>query len=872
MDLPEITAQLSPMMRQYVETKRRHMDELLFYRLGDFYEMFFDDAITASRELELVLTARDCGLAERAPMCGVPWHSCDGYIARLIKKGYKVAICEQMEDPATAKGIVKRDIIRVVTPGTVTDNGMLSEDENNYICCMYFDVSSKGLCFIDISTGNVYVTEIAASIDSVIGEIDRFSPSEVIVNGRAAAQAKLIDYLQKGLDIRPYAPDEELFNLYECDAAVENLFDAKKRSCLDTLTSGTGVKALGGLLRYLSDTQFGGIDRIVDLKVYRCTDYMNLSASCRRNLELFANNRSGEKRGSLLWLMDHTVTPMGKRRLRAFLEEPLLDVNEINRRLDSVEELLNDSVRLLRINDILHDIHDIERMMTRVVYGSASPRELLSLASSCAALTTLREQMSVLRAPLSAELCGGIDELHDLCDEIEHVISPDAPALVRDGGYIRAGYNDEVDELRGIVNNTKEYLASLESNLREELGIKNLKIGYNRVFGYYLEVPRTFAGMIPDTFVRKQTLTTGERYINEELKNLESRIISSAEKVKHIEKNIYDGLLNFIENRIDRVQSTAYSVGVFDVLCNYARISAENGYKRPVVNDRDIISIKNGRHPVIEKVIEGGMFVPNDTLLDCGENLVDVITGPNMAGKSTYMRQIALIVIMAQAGCFVPANNTVIGVVDAIFTRVGASDNIFAGDSTFMVEMREVAEILNNATPKSLIILDEIGRGTSTYDGMSIARAVVEEICGSDGIGAKTLFATHYHELCVLEDEYSNVKNLNISVKKRGDDITFLRRIVKGAADESYGIEVAKLAGLPDRTIERAKDILSSITSSINSGTGEYHSVDRKDSAPNPAAAAVIDRLNKINPETLTPIEAMLALNELKHSAEDKNN
>ncbi len=870
MPLPEITAMLAPMMRQYVEVKRQHEDALLMWRLGDFYEMFFDDAITASKELEFVLTGRDCGLPERAPMCGVPYHSCEGYIAKLIQKGYKVAICEQVEDPATAKGLVRREIIRVVTPGTVVENSMLAEGKNNYVCCLFFDVSSKGICFADISTGTAHVTETSGTSEAIINELERFSPTEILMNGRGFDNKKVYSYITKILGVKPSLLYDASFDFSVCKQSVYDRFDPENLNKLSSLETGAGMKSLGALLKYLHETQFHGVDRLIELDVYKCSEYMSLSASCRRNLELAVTARSGERRGSLLWIIDKTRTPMGKRLLKSFLDKPLLDVGDINGRLDSVEELVNNPVACAKIGDVLSQIRDLERMMTRVIYRSISPREVQAFCSACVALSELKSECRALKAGLSSSLTERIDELQDLAKRIYETISDNPPSLLKDGGYIRNGCLPEIDELRDLVSNNKAYLAYLESGLKESLGIRNLKIGYNRVFGYYIEVPRSASDMVPDTFIRKQTLATSERYINEELKELESRILSAGERLNMLERQLYDELLDYLEGNIKRVQATSGAVAYLDVLYSFSKCAADNAYCRPAVDESGIIKITNGRHPVVEQVIDGGLFVPNDTLLDMGDNLAAVITGPNMAGKSTYMRQTALIVILAQMGSFVPAAQATVGVVDAIFTRVGASDDIFAGDSTFMVEMREVAEILDNATPKSLVILDEIGRGTSTYDGMSIARAVVEQICRPGGLGCKMMFATHYHELCDLEGYFPNIKNYNIAVKKRGDDITFLRRIVRGGADDSYGIEVAKLAGLPEETIERAKEILRGIERQTPVVLDNRASTANTTKDISVREHEALKTIKNMSLETLTPLEAMIKLNELKKLCEEE--
>ncbi len=865
MAFPANTAKLSPMMKQYLAIKEQHKDELLFYRLGDFYEMFFDDAVTASRELELVLTGRDCGLPERAPMCGVPFHSYEGYVARLIAKGYKVAICEQMEDPAQAKGIVDRGIIRVVTPGTVTDSCMLNEGKNNYICCLYIGGDGFGTAFADISTGSAYVTESDARMGAAFDELSRFEPSEILCNAAAAADGALGDYTKRNFGFQPFLLYDGYFDFDAAKGYIARQFGNEKPQSLTRLRKGYGVRALGALLKYLTETQFHGAARLVKLETYRCVQYLSVGASARRNLELTQTMRAGERRGSLLWVIDRTVTASGKRTLRSMLEKPLVDVGAINARLDATEELYADTIGLSKLLDALDGIFDIERLMTRVMYRSCTPRDLRSLAETCRKIALLKQTAGALKTPLLCEQREALCDLSDVEQKIDAMIAEDPPALLKDGGYIRFGYDANVDELRSLVNNSKAYLARMETSLREKTGIKNLRIGYNRVFGYYIEVSRGAAESVPESFIRKQTLSTGERYTNEELKELETKILSANERLNMLERQLYEELLCFLELAVKRVQQTAAAVGYIDALSSYATLARENNYCKPVVDDAGEIVIRNGRHPVVEKVIDGELYVPNDTLLDGGENLVNLITGPNMAGKSTYMRATALIVLLAQMGSFVPASDAKIGVVDAIFTRVGASDDLFAGDSTFMVEMKEVAEILRSATKRSLVILDEIGRGTSTYDGMSIARAVVEELCRKGGIGAKTMFATHYHELTEMDGDFANIKNYNIAVKKRGDDITFLRRIVRGPADDSYGIEVAKLAGLPDTAINRAKEVLASIET--RAGAPVRREIPESKSG---AANEVLRQLEGLHIESLTPIEAMYTLNDLKKLAEKR--
>jgi DNA mismatch repair protein MutS len=859
-----MTAGLSPMMKQYTEIKRQNEDKLLFYRLGDFYELFFDDAVTASRELELVLTGRECGMSERAPMCGVPCHSYEGYVAKLVSRGYKVAICEQTEAPAQAKGIVRREIVRVVTPGTVTDSGMLSEEANNYICSLYLDGSGFGLSFADISTGTVHVTESAGGADAVMEELSRFEPREIICNEPAFLESRLAAYAGRVLGIELSMLYDAYFDLDLCKDMVSRQFDGAQLAGMWNFKKGRALYSLGALVRYLSETQFHGSSRLVALETYRCAQYLSIPAASRRSLELVAAMRSGERRGSLLWVLDRTRTAMGKRLMRSFLDKPLLDPADINRRLDSVGELHGDTVTLTRLRGELEGIHDIERLMTRITYRSATPRDLVSLAAAGAGISAVKGICGALSSPLAATLADSLDTLDDLKERIEAVIADEPPAQIKEGGFIRDGFDPEIDELRGLLGNSKSYLARMEGELRKKTGIKTLKIGYNRVFGYNIEVSRNSSANVPESFVRRQTLAGGERYINDELKQLEEKILSAGERLSMLERGRYDQLLDFVEGALKRVQATAAAIAHIDVLASFAFLARENGYCRPSVDSGDVISIRNGRHPVVETVMDGELFVPNDVSLDCGENLVNIITGPNMAGKSTYMRQTALIVIMAQMGCFVPAASARIGVVDAVFTRVGASDDLFAGDSTFMVEMKEVAGILSSATRRSLIILDEIGRGTSTYDGMSIAQAVIERICGS--VGAKTMFATHYHELTGIEAELSGVRNYSVAVKRRGDDITFLRRIVRGPADDSYGIEVARLAGLPAETVGRARDILRSLESREPRAApaDPPPSSDTDDSV---RAGRVMSALAAVQVEKLTPVEAMYKLDEIKRMA-----
>ena len=854
------------MMTQYFELKKQHKDEILFFRLGDFYEMFYDDAILASKELELTLTGRDCGQEERAPMCGVPFHSYEGYVARLIAKGYKVAICEQMEDPALAKGLVKRDIIRVITPGTVIESSMLQDDKNNYICSIYLKEGKAGVCFADVSTGTAHSTELCSEKLStqIITELCRYSPSEVLFNAALLDLKDVTAYIKQHMTCAVELLEDEQFAPQRVEQQLTAQFGADWAAATGFARDGCAPYAMSGLLGYLHATQKKGVERLKSVHNYAEAQYMQLSPVTRANLELTETMRGREKRGTLLWVLDKTQTAMGKRLLRSWLEQPLVNAAAINARLDSVQALYEQNIQRAEIIEALSRVFDIERLMTRTVYGSATPKEIYSLASTCDQLPALKALAEGCGCPELTALAGRIDPLEDIKERIYAAVDEQAPSTLKEGGVIRAGYNAEVDELRDIVHGGKGYLSHLEAKMKEETGIRTLKIGYNRVFGYYIEVSKSFTSQVPPGFVRKQTLANAERYITEELKELENKILGASERLLVLERKLFEELLFDLSAQLARIQATAGAVAKLDVLAALAQVAVTNDYVRPTVDEGDGLHITEGRHPVIEQMQRKSLFVPNDTVLDCGEDNLLNITGPNMAGKSTYMRQNALIALMAQIGSFVPAKACRVGVVDAIFTRVGASDDLAAGQSTFMVEMTEVAEILQYATKKSLVILDEIGRGTSTFDGMSIARAVVEHISGH--IGCKTLFATHYHELTELENDLPGVKNYNIAVKKRGDDITFLRRIVRGPADDSYGIQVAKLAGLPDEVTKRAKEVLKALEATAPGA----HRVDQLDFEAFEQLAApalpgeMVDKLRALDVETLTPIEALNFLYELK--------
>ncbi len=861
-------AELSPMMRQYLEIKEQNKDCILFFRLGDFYEMFFDDAKLVSEELDLVLTGRGCGDNERAPMCGVPYHSCESYIARLVEKGYKIAICEQVEDPATAKGLVKRDIVRVVTPGTVTEDSMLDEAKNNYLCAVYFSDSSAGVCFTDISTGSMNVTEISGdNLEMrVCDELGRFSPSEVLLCENLDTRTTLRDYITERIGCMITPMEASDFSAAHAENLVCEHFKVTNTTALELEKNSPSVSVVGATLAYLYRTQLNNISAITKINVYTQSQYMKLDISAIKNLELFETMRGKSKRGSLLGVLDKTKTAMGKRLIRGWLEQPLLNVAEITARLNAVDELVSNYPLLGETVEYLTGIKDIERLISRIVYGTASAKELLSLAETAARFPAIKSVLGTANSRLLRDVCGRIDTLEDIKELIDNSIDPEAPALVREGGIILKGYNAEVDELRAIVENGSDYLASIEARERERTGIKNLRIRYNKVFGYYIEVSNSYLNRVPEDYMRKQTLTNGERFITDELKNLEGKILGAKERVKNIEYKLFEEIRKTVAAELLRVQSTAAAIAVLDVLCSFANVSNANSYCCPKLNTEGIVSITEGRHPVVEQ-LNKTPFVSNDTLLDCGENRLALITGPNMAGKSTYMRQVAIITLMAQIGCFVPARAANIGIVDAVYTRVGASDDLAMGQSTFMVEMSEVAYILKNATRQSLIIFDEIGRGTATFDGMSIARAVLEYVADTRRIGAKTLFATHYHELIQLENEVKGVKNYNIAVKKRGDDITFLRRIVRGGADDSYGIEVAKLAGIPDKVITRAKAILKEVIEEGITVTRTETQTEMQLPLEMQGASEILSELRSLDVNTLTPIECMGMLHDLADKA-----
>ena len=804
-------AELTPMMKQYMETKSQYQDCILFYRLGDFYEMFFEDALTASRELEITLTGKNCGQEEKAPMCGVPYHAVEGYLNRLVAKGYKVAICEQVEDPKTTKGIVKREVVRIVTPGTNLDTQALDETKNNYIMCIVYIEDRYGVSVADISTGDYFVTEIPDSA-KLLDEIYRFSPSEIICNEAFYMSGVDMDGMKDRLGITIYSLESWYFDDEVCRKKLLEHFEVSSFAGLGLADYDCGIISAGALLQYLLETQKNSLSNLTHITPYAAGKFMMIDSSTRRNLELCETLREKQKRGSLLWVLDKTKTAMGARTLRKYVEQPLIDKTEIIRRLDAVQELKEQAISREEIREYLSPVYDLERLITKIAYGSANPRDLTAFRSSLEMLPALLYILQEMKAELLKDLAVDLDPLEDLCILVKKAIREDPPIAMKEGNIINDGYNEEVDKLRRAKSDGKDWLAKLENDEREKTGIKNLKIKYNKVFGYYLEVTNSYKEMVPEYYTRKQTLANAERYITPELKELEDMILGAEDKLYALEYELYSEVRDLIASQIERIQKTAKAVAALDAFASLALVAERNNYVRPKINEKGVIDIKEGRHPVVERMIPNEMFISNDTYLDDKKHRISIITGPNMAGKSTYMRQTALIALMAQIGSFVPAKSANIGLSDRIFTRVGASDDLASGQSTFMVEMTEVANILRNATSKSLLILDEIGRGTSTFDGLSIAWAVIEYISDSRLLGAKTLFATHYHELTELEGKIDNVNNYCIAVKEKGDDIVFLRKIVKGGADKSYGIQVAKLAGVPELVIGRAKEIVEELS------------------------------------------------------------
>ncbi len=863
-------AEFSPMMQEYLRTKEEYKDCILFYRLGDFYEMFFDDAIRVSKELELTLTGKLCGQEERAPMCGIPFHAADTYISRLIEKGYKVAICEQLEDPKQAKGIVKRGVIRVVTPGTVMESNLLDEKKNNYIMSIYKAGTFFGLSVCDISTGDFRATQITGTnnFPKLLDEISRYNPAEIVVNPFMFDSIEEINKIKERFDVfiskikaEAFIPDTSKIANY----SITNENNVE----VDLQDKEMSIASINGLMYYLLDTQKNNLDHINKIVMYNMTKYMSLDINARRNLEITEKMRDKSKKGTLLWVLDKTSTSMGGRHLRRWLNDPLIDVTEINNRLEAVKELKENIILRGDIIESLKRVYDIERLAGRISYGSATGRDLISLKNSVRQLPDIKKILSNTKSNLLQELYLKLDELRDVHDLIEESIVEEPPLSVKEGGLIKIGYNEEIDHLKKATTEGKTWILKLEADEREKTGIKGLKVGFNRVFGYYIEVTNSNKDQVPERYIRKQTLTNAERYITEELKNLENQILGAEEKVINLEYNAFVEIREDIERKIKRIQTSAEIIAILDVLCSFATVAEDMNYVEPIVDNSGVIDIKDGRHPVIEKMLPSGSFVQNDTYLDKGENRLAMITGPNMAGKSTYMRQVALIALMAQVGSFVPASFARIGVVDKIFTRVGASDDLSMGQSTFMVEMMEVATILKEATSNSLVILDEIGRGTSTYDGLSIAWAVAEYISDKERCGAKTLFATHYHELIGLEDKLEGIKNYSIAVKEKGEDIIFLRKIVPGGTDESYGVHVARLAGVPQDVTKRANEILKtlerkSIISEKAMQKEEKKQVNGQLDMFNFKLAEVASEIDKIDLNTLTPIDALNTLVKIK--------
>ncbi len=879
-------SRLSPMMKLYVETKKQYPGCILFYRLGDFYEMFFDDAILVSRELEITLTGKDCGLDERAPMCGVPFHAVDGYLNRLVEHGHKVAICEQVEDPKLAKGLVKREVVRIATPGTNLDTSSLDAGRNNYLLCIVYLSDKFGIAAADITTGVFFVTE-ADSRRRLRDEIVRYQPAEIICNEALPLSGFDLEEIRNTVHAAVFTLDPSYFEEGQCRQAILDHFHVGHLQGLGLADLDCGMIAAGSMLRYLTETQMTDLGNLTEITPYSIGKYMVLDSSSRRNLELTETLREKQRRGSLLWVLDRTKTAMGARMLRSFLEQPLIDAEEIEARLEAVSEMNRNAITREEIREYLQPVYDLERLISRISYRTANPRDLIAFRTSLEMVPAIKTALGEFSAPLLKKIRDDIDELQDLCALIQASIIDDPPMIIREAGFIRDGYNEEVDRLRAAAKDGKGWLADIELRERERTGIPKLRLKFNKVFGYYLEVPNSFRDKVPEDYMRKQTLVNAERYITPELKELEETILGASDKLNTLEYELFVEIREKIADNTARIQGTARAIAAADVFASLACVAERNRYVCPKINDRGVIDIREGRHPVVEQMGNGDLFVPNDTLLDNRKNRVSIITGPNMAGKSTYMRQTALIVLMAQIGSFVPAASANIGLVDRIFTRVGASDDLASGQSTFMVEMSEVANILRHATRNSLLILDEIGRGTSTYDGLSIAWAVVEHIADTKLIGAKTLFATHYHELTELEGKIPGVNNYCIAVKEKGDDIVFLRKIVKGGADKSYGIQVAKLAGVPDSVIARAKELAeelseNDITETVVSSAGEEvlkkprrQKIDQTDMNQmsffdTVTDEAIVNELMEIDVSHLTPIDALNSIYALQNKLKNR--
>lgn len=875
----------TPMMQHYLKTHEEYKDCILFYRLGDFYEMFFDDAKVVSKELELTLTGKSCGAEERAPMCGIPYHAAETYLTRLVKKGYKVAICEQVEDPKLAKGMVKREVTRVVTPGTTLNAQALDETKNNYIMCIAYIGDHYGISSADITTGDYYVTEVDSE-RKLLDEVNKYQPTEIICNEAFYISGIDIDDMKNRMGIVVYSLDAWYFSDETAQMTLKDHFKVRDLEGLGLADYDSGVIAAGALLKYLYETQKTTLSNLVAIHPYTTGKFMIIDSSTRRNLELVETLREKQKRGSLLWVLDKTRTAMGARTLRSFVEQPLIERAEIEERYDAIDEFNTNAITREEIREYLNPVYDLERLITRVTYQTANPRDLIAFRNSIHMLPPIKTLMSDFHSPLLKRLYEQLDTLDELYELIERSIAEEPPLTLHDGGILKGGYNEEVDRLRKAKTDGKSWLADLEAKEREKTGIKNLKIKYNKVFGYYLEVTNSFKDLVPDYFTRKQTLANAERFITPELKELEDVILGAEDKLIVLEYELFREVRQKVADEVVRIQKTAKAVAQIDVFASLATVAEQNNYCRPKLNEKGLIDIKDGRHPVVERMIQNEMFVANDTYLDNGSNRVSIITGPNMAGKSTYMRQSALIVLMAQIGSFVPAKSAKIGIVDRIFTRVGASDDLASGQSTFMVEMSEVANILRNATSNSLLILDEIGRGTSTFDGLSIAWAVVEHISNPRLLGAKTLFATHYHELTELEGKLNSVNNYCIAVKEKGDDIVFLRKIVKGGADKSYGIQVAKLAGVPDNVIERAKEIveelsnndITEIVQNISAEGSSKRSKPKLDEVDLEQISlldtmdndTILNELKELDLSQMTPIEAMNKLYELQNKVKNR--
>ena len=862
---------ISPMMQKYLETKEEYKDCILFYRLGDFYEMFFEDALIAARELEITLTGKDCGLPERAPMAGIPHHAAEVYAEKLIEKGYKVAICEQLEDPKTSKGIVKRGVIRILTPGTIVESNLLEEKKNNYIMSICKSGIYFGVSVCDISTGEFYSSEIKSenNFALLLDEIARFAPSEIIANSMMFECQEEMDKIRERFSIYMSRFSDKFFTDDVGNLTLDYNIIENKKEVTNLKEKPLAVKSINALLEYLNETQMTSLEHINTITIYSLSKYMSLDINARRNLEITEKMRDKSKKGTLLWVLDKTSTSMGGRLLRRWLNDPLLEVKEIQERLDAVKELKDNMMLRGEITDTLKKVYDIERLAGKMTYGNANARDMITLKNSLERLPEVKSVLEMCQSHKLKELYENLDELKDVFALIEKSIVEDPPMTIKDGGIIKLGYDEEIDTLKKASTEGKTWLAKLEADEKEKTGIKTLKVGYNKVFGYYIEVSKSFVSQVPERFIRKQTLTTGERYITDELKTIENQILGAEEKVVNLEYNAFVEIRTEIAKNIKRLQKTANVVSTLDVLSSFAQVAEDMNYCMPGVKDDGIIKIKEGRHPVIEKMIGSGNFVPNDTYLDKEGDRLAIITGPNMAGKSTYMRQVALITLMAQVGSFVPATEAQIGVVDKIFTRVGASDDLSMGQSTFMVEMMEVATILKEATENSLVILDEIGRGTSTYDGLSIAWAVAEYIANKEKCGAKTLFATHYHELIELADKQEGIKNYSIAVKEKGEDIIFLRKIVEGGTDESYGIHVARLAGVPKVVTKRADEILTSLErkSMLSGKKQEKESkkvVEGQFDMFNFKLAEIAHEIDKIDLNELTPIDALNTLVKIK--------